>query len=103
MKKLFLGAALTASLATGLAIADETFENDLGVTVTVLEEGSISETDGLLAFDRIFEVVSHPRCSNCHVDESNIPMWSGPSYGKTRPHGMHIDAGASRIGAETLS
>lgn len=29
-------------------------------------------------------------------------MWSGPSYGRTRPHGMNIDAGVSRIGAETL-
>ena len=29
-------------------------------------------------------------------------MWSGPSYGRTRPHGMNINAGESRIGAETL-
>ncbi len=29
-------------------------------------------------------------------------MWSGASYGKTRPHGMNIDAGESRISAETL-
>jgi hypothetical protein len=29
-------------------------------------------------------------------------MWSGPAYGKTRPHGMNIQAGESRIGAETL-
>ncbi|SMX26084.1 hypothetical protein TRP8649_00157 [Pelagimonas phthalicica] len=64
--------------------------------------GSVTLEDGLVAFARIFEVASHPRCANCHVGESNIPMWSGPSYGKTRPHGMNINAGESRIGAETV-
>lgn len=29
-------------------------------------------------------------------------MWSGPSYGETRPHGMNVNAGESRIGAETV-
>lgn len=29
-------------------------------------------------------------------------MWSGPNYGpKPRPHGMHVQGGASRIGAES--
>ncbi len=27
-------------------------------------------------------------------------MWSGPGYGETRPHGMNINGGESRIGAE---
>lgn len=58
--------------------------------------------DGLAAWSRIFEVVSHPRCANCHVGPSDRPMWSGPSYGAPRPHGMNIRAGESRIGAETL-
>lgn len=57
---------------------------------------------GLAAWERVFEVVSHPRCANCHVGPDERPMWSGPSYGKTRPHGMNIRAGESRIGAETL-
>jgi len=57
---------------------------------------------GRAAWSRIHEVVSHPRCANSHVGPDNIPVWSGPSYGETRPHGMNIDAGASRIGAETL-
>ena len=57
---------------------------------------------GLEAWARIYEVTSHPRCSNCHVGPSGTPMWSGPSFGKTRPHGMNITAGESRIGAETL-
>ena len=29
-------------------------------------------------------------------------MWSGPTYGTTRPHGMNIIAGESRIGMETV-
>lgn len=61
-----------------------------------------NRAEGLAAFDRIYEVTSHPRCSNCHVGAANLPMWSGPSYGVTRPHGMNINAGESRIGAETL-
>ncbi len=65
-------------------------------------EGSVSVEEGLAAWQRIHEVVSHPRCANCHVGEDNRPMWSGAHYGKTRPHGMNINAGESRIGAETL-
>lgn len=66
------------------------------------EPGSVSAAQGLEAWQRIFEVASHPRCSNCHVGESDRPMWSGPSYGKARYHGMNIRAGESRVGAETL-
>ena len=67
------------------------------------EPGTVEPSAGLAAFERIYEVASHPRCSNCHVGESGIPMWSGPSYGETRPHGMKIQAGESRIGAEFLT
>ena len=65
-------------------------------------ETLVSKTDGLAAWDRIFEVVSHPRCANCHTGPSDRPMWSGPSYGETRVHGMNIRAGESRIGAEFI-
>ena len=61
-----------------------------------------SKEEGLAAWKRIYEVVSHPRCANCHVGPSKRPMWSGPSYGKTRPHGMNVNAGESRIGAEHI-
>ena len=63
-------------------------------------EGSVSRSEGLEAWGRIYEVASHPRCSNCHVGEDNVPMWSGPAYGKARPHGMNINGGESRIGVE---
>ena len=64
--------------------------------------GSVSTDQGLEHWARIYEVTSHPRCSNCHVGADNRPMWSGPSYGATRPHGMNINAGDSRIGVEYL-
>lgn len=65
-------------------------------------KGSVSKEEGLKAWARIYAVASHPRCSNCHVGPDNRPMWSGPSYGRTRPHGMNVNGGASRIGAETV-
>lgn len=46
--------------------------------------------DGVEAWSRIFEVVSHPRCANCHVADG-VPRWSGPSYGDTpRMHDMYV-------------
>ena len=60
---------------------------------------AVDQESGLAAWDRIYAVASHPRCANCHA---NIAMWSGPSYGETRPHEMNIDAGVSRIGEENL-
>ena len=84
------------NFASGAHAAGET------VVIDPPAEGSISAEDGLAAWDRIYEVASHPRCSNCHVGSNNRPMWSGPSYGKTRPHGMNIVAGDSRIGVETI-
>lgn len=63
---------------------------------------TVGRAEGLAAWERIHEVVSHPRCANCHVGPSDRPMWSGPSYGAARPHGMNVRAGESRIGAETL-
>ena len=56
---------------------------------------------GLKIWSDIHTVFAHPRCANCHVS-GNRPMWSGPSYGKMRFHGMNINAGDSRIGAEYM-
>ncbi len=58
---------------------------------------------GLPHWEKVFEVFSHPRCTNCHVGEDGIPLWSGPSYVKTGPHGMNIAGGESRIGVEYVS
>ncbi|MEO0911571.1 MAG: hypothetical protein AAFY59_01060 [Pseudomonadota bacterium] len=88
-------ATALAATACGWALAET-------VDINPPAEGSVSAAEGLEAWARIYEVASHPRCSNCHVGASNTPMWSGPSYGRTRVHGMHVNAGESRIGAETL-
>ena len=56
---------------------------------------------GLAAWGRIYEVLSHPRCANCHVGADNVPLWSEPGA-QPRAHGMNVNAGPSRIGAESI-
>ena len=62
--------------------------------------------EALAAWEKVYEVFSHPRCANCHVPEDNRPRWSGPSYGladgEWKYHGMNINGGESRIGIETI-
>jgi len=66
------------------------------------QDTTISRQDGLAAWDRIYAVASHPRCSNCHVGEEGVPMWDGLGYGTGVVHGMNIKADVSRIGADTI-
>ncbi|KIN71561.1 hypothetical protein [Sulfitobacter guttiformis] len=67
-----------------------------------LPAGAQAQEGGAAAWDRIFAVTSHPRCTNCHVGDSGRPVWDDLGYGKARPHGMNIVAGESRIGAESI-
>ncbi len=99
MKKLL---SLVAGLAalTSLAVAAEQVGTNR--VINYFPVGSVTVEEGLASWQTFYEVASHPRCANCHVGADNRPMWSGPSYGRTRPHGMNINAGASRIGAETI-
>ena len=61
-----------------------------------------TSNDGLALWAKIHDEFSHPRCANCHVGSDNIPIWSGKTFGEAaRPHGMNINGGASRIGAES--
>lgn len=94
--KYWLAVALSVGLS-GAAYAEET-----NVVIAPPDDGSVSSDEGLAAWARIYEVASHPRCANCHTGPSDRPMWSGPAYGRPRPHGMNIRAGDSRIGAEHL-
>ncbi len=89
---------MVTPVAIGLSVTFVTAESTIDVTPPA--PGSVSKADGLAAWSRIYEVTSHPRCSNCHTGASDRPMWSGPSYGKTRAHGMNIRAGESRMGVE---
>ena len=98
MKRTGMALALTI-VASGATIAAE---GEHGLTVTEKEEGSVSREQGLQAWSNIHEVISHPRCANCHTDEVSRPMWSGPEFKEARPHGMNINAGESRTGAETI-
>ena len=91
MRKAILGALAGALLST-VAFAQGTTD-----TTEVTED----RTKGLEIWGKIHQVLSHPRCTNCHVPDDR-PRWSGPNYGKPRVHGMNISAGESRIGAETL-
>lgn len=63
---------------------------------------SVTREEGLAAWERIYAVASHPRCTNCHVGASGVPMWEGLSYGPGAAHGMGIRADASRIGAQSI-
>lgn len=71
-------------------------------TGVVAQDADISRDAGLAAWDRIYAVASHPRCTNCHVGADAVPMWQGLGYKNARAHGMGIVAGDSRIGAETI-
>ena len=76
MKKLLaLFAIAIGSVSAGFAFQESATEPDVGA--------------GLAAWSKIYEVVSHPRCANCHVEDGR-PMWSGPHYGETKKHPMYV-------------
>ena len=59
-----------------------------------------SDTDkaeGSEVWSNIYQVLSHPRCVNCHVPDDQ-PRWSGKSFGKPQVHGMNVHATATRMG-----
>ena len=98
---LALGLGLIA--LTGVALSHGSGDDNANIELVLnAPEGDVSQEQGLAAWERIYAVASHPRCSNCHTDDKNIPMWSGPSFGETKPHGMNINAGDSRIGIESI-
>lgn len=84
----------------------------LGMFILTLGPASVAQEtdDAAAAWSRISEVVTHPRCANCHVGAEGRPIWSGPSYEKAyglekggwMHHGMFIHGGESRIGAENV-
>lgn len=93
MRRLILAAMMAVFPVAAIAAED----------IKINPPALATEAEGLDAWSRIYEVTSHPRCSNCHTGPSDRPMWSGANYGpKPRVHAMNIRAGQSRIGAETL-
>lgn len=62
----------------------------------------VTRAEGLAAWERIYAVASHPRCTNCHVGDQPEPMWNGLVYAPGTVHGMGVKADESRIGAESM-
>ncbi len=78
-------------------------QGERGLDLSSLPElGTVSPEAGLAAWGNIHTVLTHPRCLNCHVGEDSLPLW-GTTADPERIHGMAINAGESRIGAETLA
>ncbi|SCB46803.1 hypothetical protein GA0061098_10121 [Bradyrhizobium shewense] len=92
-------AGVAVSVVTGIVAAKD--EVKLAAK-DLLPPGSVSRIDGLAAWKRIEAVVTHPRCTNCHVDAKAIPIWTPAGETKPRVHGMNIHGGESRIGAEAV-
>lgn len=95
-------ATFTASglMAAGLLFAGSALFSSVNAspdtqTPAAPAEPVTAET-GLSAWAKIYEVFSHPRCANCHVEDGR-PMWSGPSYGETRVHGMYVGGDADLL------
>jgi hypothetical protein len=74
----------------------------LAIVLLTLAYPAHAQDSGLETWRKIHDVFSHARCTNCHVGSDGRPMWSEPGRMSPRPHGMNINAGESRIGAETL-
>lgn len=56
-----------------------------------------AQDDGAAAWNKVYEVFSHPRCANCHTDDA-FPRWSGPHYSETRRHAMNVQRGGDGFG-----
>lgn len=61
------------------------------------EAGIVDREAGLPQWQKIFEVFSHPRCANCHVEDDQ-PRWSGAYYGETRVHAFLVGRGEDESG-----
>jgi hypothetical protein len=66
------------------------------------QDSSVTHAEGLAAWDRIYAITSHPRCTNCHVGDTGQPMWNALNYGTDTVHGMGVQADETRIGALSM-
>ncbi|WP_138923913.1 hypothetical protein [Sulfitobacter sp. BSw21498] len=78
----------------------------LSMASAAVAQDASDRAAALAAWDDIHAVVTHPRCTNCHVGPSGLPLWEGlergETLGKELVHGMNVRADDSRIGAETM-
>ncbi|MCR5857058.1 hypothetical protein [Mesorhizobium sp. J428] len=82
VRTLLTAAAIAAAAAT--AFAQET-------------SPATDSAAGLASWAKVYEVFSHPRCANCHVEDDR-PRWSSPHYGATRVHAFNVQRGADGSG-----
>ncbi|MGB3503082.1 MAG: hypothetical protein WBA44_15780 [Mesorhizobium sp.] len=61
------------------------------------EAPAVNEAAGLPEWDKVYQVLSHPRCANCHTEDDH-PRWSGPHYGATRVHAFNVRRGPDGMG-----
>ncbi len=94
---------LVSAIAIGFAGISLAQAAPQGEPTPALDDAS--SDNALAAWEKIYEVFSHPRCANCHVADDR-PRWSGAHYGLAKGewqyHGMNIHGGASRIGIESI-
>lgn len=84
---------LAATFAASSALAQETSPVTPAPAPAVVDEAR-----GLPAWQQVFEVFSHPRCANCHV-EDDYPRWSGAHYGpEPRHHAFNVQRGVDGSG-----
>ncbi len=81
--------AAAIALAPVAALAQEAAPADPPVVVDAAA--------GLPHWAKVYEVFSHPRCANCHVEDDR-PRWSGPHYGPTRVHAFNVQGGTDGSG-----
>ena len=73
------------------------------VALLMMATPAFAQDTGLDAWSKIHEVFSHPRCVYCHVGTDNVPLVSlSENRANPRPHGMNVNGGKSRTGAESI-
>lgn len=100
----FTSMAIVMNIAIVSANTDTNETTDAGEQNTsAIDQASIvpkneeDRAEGIIVWNKLNEVLSHPRCVNCHVSDDR-PRWSGEHYGKTREHGMNVQASTTRVG-----
>ena len=66
-------------------------------TTARAQEATQPAAEGLAVWAKIYDVFSHPRCANCHVEDDR-PRWSGAHYGTTRVHAFNVQRGIDGSG-----
>lgn len=91
--KTLLTAAAIAFTAPVSAPAQETSQPSASSALT-----SADAANGLMEWTKIVAVLSHPRCSGCHVEDDR-PRWVGDHYGGVRVHAFNVQRGTDGSGS----